>query len=111
MDGDYMFKNSLDNFIKEKILLINILGTLNAIKNEKLSINEAEKFLFSPYMISKLKENHYSDRIIDILERGCELEDIVSLLPERLLPNIEELEKRSLEVLGSYQEFDKEFWI
>lgn len=40
----------------EKIILISIIGTLEAVKQQKLTIDEAEKFLFSPHMVTKMKE-------------------------------------------------------
>ncbi|MBD5476860.1 MAG: DUF3969 family protein [Lachnospiraceae bacterium] len=38
----------------EKILLLAIVGTLETVKNGGITIDEAEKFMFSPYMISQL---------------------------------------------------------
>ena len=96
---------------KEKILLISIIGTLETIKRKSISINEAEKYLFSPHMISKLRKNECSGKIIDILERGCELEDIASLLPQSLTKNIDELQEQALKIMGEYQTYDKEFWV
>lgn len=52
---DEILKRSL----KEKMLLISIVGVLEAIIAGSLSINESEKFLFSPYMIEKLKKERY----------------------------------------------------
>ena len=34
----------------EKLLLINILGTLEALKNKKVTIDESEKVVFTPYI-------------------------------------------------------------
>ena len=39
-------------------------------------------------MIEVLKKENFNIDIIDILERGCELEDIESLLPDKLMENI-----------------------
>ena len=50
-------------------------------------------------------------KIIDILEKGCELEDIESLIPDRLLKVINELEKETLEIIKEYPRFNKTFWI
>lgn len=97
--------------IYEKILLINIIGTLEAVKNKKLSICESEKFIFSPRMVKALKEKRCNDQIIDILERGCELEDIVSLLPQSLERNINELKETALKLMEDYPEYNKKFWI
>lgn len=95
----------------EKIILISIVGILQAIKNDKLSIDEAEKFLFSPYMVGKLRIKKCNESIIDIIERGCELEDIVSLIPDKLSTAINELENMTLDLMKNYENFDKNFWI
>ena len=95
----------------EKIILISIVGILEAIKNDKLSIDEAEKFLFSPYMVKKLRVKGCSESIIDILERGCELEDIASLIPEKLTKMVNELQNMAFELMNDYQNFNTNFWI
>lgn len=105
------FSESLLTENEEKVLLISIIGILETLKRGGLSINEAEKFLFSPHMIAKLKEKKCSNKIVDILERGCELEDISSLLPHRLESNIDKLIEQSCEVMKTYPIFDKIFWV
>lgn len=82
---------------EEKKLLISIIGTLEAIKEGGLSITEAEKLLFSPYIVRQLKKRKYNESVINLVEKGCELEDIASLLPQRLIENIEELKQEAIE--------------
>ena len=36
--------------VNEKIILLSIIGSLDAIKEEAVSIDEIEKFLFSPHI-------------------------------------------------------------
>ena len=48
-------------------------------------------------MIRQLKEKNCNTIIIHILEKGCELEDIASLLPQELLKSIEEMKQEALE--------------
>lgn len=97
--------------VKEKMLLISIIGTLEAIREGGLSIDEAENFLFSPYMVHRLREKKYNESLINILEKGCELEDIASLLPQELVKSLEELKQEALAAMKSYESFEKEFWI
>ena len=97
--------------LNEKMLLISIIGTLEALKEEGLSINEAEKYLFSPHMVQGLKEKKFNKSIIFIIEKGCELEDIASLLPQRYTDNIEELKQEALTILREYEAFEQKFWI
>ena len=40
----------------EKLLLINILGVLEALKNKKITINESEAMIFTPYTFITLKK-------------------------------------------------------
>lgn len=94
-----------------KILLISMIGVLVAIKEKKMSIEESEKFIFSPYFIQKVKESCDEEQLIDILERGCELEDIESLLPDRLEYNIQILIDKTLNLLGLLEKKEDDFWI
>lgn len=100
-----------DKIIYEKVLVIHILGTLETLKRKKMSINEAEKFIFSPYIVNKVKKRECNDKIVNVLERGCELEDIASLLPDYYMNCIDELSEMALEILDEYPEIDDRFWI
>ena len=86
-------------------------ATLELLKNKIITINEAENFVFSPYMINKLQSVKCNNKIIKILEKGCELEDIESLIPEHLLKVIDELQKEVFELIKEYQFFERETWI
>lgn len=97
--------------LNEKMLLISIIGTLEALKEEGLSISESEKYLFSPHMVQALQEKAYNKSIIDIIEKGCELEDIASLLPQKYKNSIEELKQEALTILWHYGTFEQKFWI
>lgn len=97
--------------LNEKILLISVIGTLEALKEEGMSLIEAEKYLFSPYTAQKLKEKKYNQSIISIIEKGCELEDIVSLLPQKYMDSIEKMKQEALMILREYEAFEKKFWI
>ena len=48
--------------------------------------------------------------IIDIIEECCELEDIESLIPEKLNQNINSLKLKSIKVLKSYDKFGSRDW-
>lgn len=100
-----------EKIIAEKILLISIIGVLEAMEKKVLLIDEAEKYLFSPHTINVLKKENYNINIIDILERGCELEDVRSLLPDRLTENILELKQKALKVITEYPKIDNRFWV
>ena len=71
------------NEIEEKEILIKILGLLYCLKNNAITINESEQYLFCPRKIKSLKEKKCNKNIIEILEYCLELEDIESLLSKK----------------------------
>ncbi|EHQ4622277.1 DUF3969 family protein [Salmonella enterica] len=67
------------------------LGVLYCLDNKAISINEAEEFIFKPYVSALLSEINAPQELIKVVELGCELEDIESLMPEKLPVNIKML--------------------
>ncbi|EAA2980402.1 DUF3969 domain-containing protein [Salmonella enterica subsp. diarizonae] len=67
------------------------LGVLYCLNNKMISIDEAEGFIFKPYVSRLLSEINVPQKLIDIIALGCELEDIESLAPEKLPANIDRL--------------------
>ena len=96
--------NSLDE-TTEKVLLIEIVGILEALESNAISLNEAENICFSPYIQKKL-----NPEILEIVERGCELEDIKSLIPESYYKNIADLKNLGLALVGKYPFIHSSFW-
>lgn len=88
----------------ERILAILELGLLTALENNLISIEESEGYLFNPYTMRVMKDNEINESIIDIIHRGCELEDIQSLLPDKLFENVVSLKIKCINVL---RELDK----
>lgn len=80
----------------ERLISIIQLGLLSALEKQIISIEEAEGYLFSPYTAQKLEMYGLSKQVIDIVWEGCELEDIQSLLPEKLLPVITRIKEQVL---------------
>ena len=103
-------KNKLEK-ADEKIILLAIVGNLEAIKKGGITIDEAEKFLFSPHMINKLRAQMCDEKIVEIITKGCELEDISSLIPEKLNDVINELMEESISLIKEYDELNEFFWI
>lgn len=110
-DGVIKMKITNKKKCNEKIILLSIIGSLESIKKGVVSIDEIEKFLFSPHMHHMLKKKGYSKDILQIIEEGCELEDIFSLLPNELDEAIEDIKKESLLLLKNYDEYNNFFWI
>ncbi len=99
------------NKINEKILLISIIGTIVSLQHNAISIEESEKFLFSPRMVKFLKNKECNKKIVDLVELCCELEDVLSLIPNRFDSTLEKINKEAIALLTSYDELNIEFWI
>ena len=74
-----------------RIIGILQLGLLTALEQGIVSIEEAEGYIFSPYTAECLEQLEMDTRIVDVIRKGCELEDIVSLLPQHLPKTIVDL--------------------
>ena len=97
--------------VDEKIVLITIIGILEAIKAKAITIEEAEKFLFSPHMAGKLNNNRCNEKVIRLILEGCELENIDSLISEKFNHIVDEIKQRALILLKQYEVFDEDFWL
>ncbi len=95
----------------EKTLLLAILGNLEAVRKGVITIDEAEKFIFSPYIARNLTIRGCNKQIIKLIKKGCELEDINSLLPDKINQVLDELKKETLNLIDNYKTFDSSFWI
>ena len=109
--GRIKINDNIEKKVNEKIILLSIIGSLDAIKEEAVSIDEIEKFLFSPHIYHKLKQKGYSGDILQIIEEGCELEDIFSLLPDKFDGVIDNMRRKSLLLLKNYEEYNHFFWL
>lgn len=85
----------------ERLLSIIQLGLVSALENEIITIEEAEGYLFNPFTVEKLQKYGFSEEVIDIIREGCELEDIQSLVPEKLLSNIFRLKEQIVKNISS----------
>lgn len=106
-----MIININDNSKDNKILLISILGILDSLKYKVITINEAEKFLFSPYIVSRLKNLDTDKRIIEIIEKCTELEDIKDLVPEKYDITMNELKQEVIKLLCDFEENSNSKWV
>ncbi len=97
--------------IQEKMIILSIVGCLDAIKERKVSIDEAEAFLFLPRVCSMLESEGYNKSIIHIIELGCEIEDVESLLPERLDLILDDIKNEALTLLDGYDKCDNMYWL
>jgi hypothetical protein len=80
----------------ERLLSIIQLGLLHALEVGVVTIEEVEGYLFNPYSVKKLEQLELNERVIDIIRHGCELEDVNSLFPEKLLGTIIALKQETI---------------
>ncbi|MGN0403396.1 MAG: DUF3969 family protein [Acetatifactor sp.] len=97
--------------VEEKIILLSIIGSLEAIKEGTATIDEIEKFIFSPHMYKIMKEKNYNEKILCFVEKGCELEDIYSIIPEKMAEVVDHMKREALLLLKNYDEYNSFFWL
>lgn len=59
-----------------------ILGTLESLKKGVLTIEKAEKSVFSPFTLNLLKDNGANSAVIGLISKGLELADILEHVSE-----------------------------
>lgn len=101
LGGKKMNLNLSVNELNEanRMILISTIGLLEALENKKLTINDCQNYLFSPYSLNILQEKGIDANIIELVELGCELEDISSLLPKKLQAAISDIKNKALYLL------------
>ncbi|SDZ05986.1 Protein of unknown function [Evansella caseinilytica] len=85
----------------QQLLCIIQLGLLQALEKDAITIEEAEGYLFNPFSVEQLEKMNIDDKVVDIIRLGCELEDVQSLLPEKLQTTITELINTSIDNIKS----------
>lgn len=83
----------------ERLIAILNLGVCSALDNNVLSIEEAAAYLYSPYTMEQMKKLGLAQELIDTIHLGTELEDVESLLPDKLKDSIEEIEAETLKFM------------
>ncbi|MBG5891591.1 DUF3969 family protein [Providencia rettgeri] len=83
------------------------LGVLTALDKNLISIDEAEGFVFKPYLAKFLEQIDSDEKLIEIINLGCELEDVECLIPEQLQASIEELIQKTITVISQNEDFDR----
>lgn len=58
-----------------------VLGLIVALENDVLQPEECEAMLFNPYMKQHFIKNRTNEHIIDIIDKGMELDAIKNLIP------------------------------
>ncbi|HBA7198233.1 TPA: DUF3969 family protein [Escherichia coli] len=96
---------SISNEHAEKFISLLVLGVLYSIEKKQYLIDEAEGFIFKPSTSKTLNAASHSKNLIDIIDSGCELEDISSIIPENLSGNIDKLINQTLDFIRGAPDF------
>lgn len=92
--------------IERFILLMNI-GFMVALKEGIVTIQEIENYIYNPYSMEKLRSNGIGEDVVRLVSLGCELEDVLSLIPDKLTSSINDIENQSKELLRSLPKSDQ----
>lgn len=76
----------------QRLIYLLIVGIISAIKKGSLTILDSEYLFFSPYSVDTLKEISISTKIMEkMMWLGCELEDVESIIPDKLDESLDEI--------------------
>ena len=89
--------------ISEQLELIKIIGILDSLNSHALTVEDANRLLFAPKEARRLEAEDCSKLIVDLIWECCELENIQSLIPDKLESNIIKLKKQATELLKAYK--------
>lgn len=83
----------------EAFILVSIIGLMDSLSVGATSIEECETYLFSPYSVDKLRTLNLNEQILELIQIGCELEDVEALIGEKLSESINEIRLKAIELL------------
>ncbi|MBN6888494.1 uncharacterized protein DUF3969 [Cytobacillus horneckiae] len=101
---DQLLLNATSKEELEKILLLNVVGLIEGINENSITIEEAEKVLFSPYIMKLVDSMGISKEVLEVIHLGTELEDVESLIPEKLPESLIEIKEKSINLLEKRKE-------
>lgn len=90
----------------EKIVSLLSLGICQAIKHKVLSVDEAERLLYTPATMEILNRIGANKRVSNLIHQGCELEDFLKLVPDAFTEALSKLEQDSLDSLQNTKNID-----
>ncbi|MFR0152119.1 DUF3969 family protein [Escherichia coli] len=75
---------TIDNKYMDKFMAILLSEVLHFLKEGTITIDESELLVFRPFISRLLHKNDCDKELIEIIDLGCDLENIESLVPEYL---------------------------
>ena len=91
----------------ERLALTIHVGLLTLLKENIISIDEADSYFFSPYSAMYLESLGVDEALVDLIWHTCELENTESLMPERLPEMIDKRKNEALEMLKKLPRYPK----
>ncbi|MEQ4925510.1 DUF3969 family protein [Proteus hauseri] len=101
------FCYSINDKHASKFLSFLALGVLTALGKNLISVDEAEGYIFKPYIPRLLEGIGSPEELLEIINLGCELEDVETLYPENLHAEIERLISKTLSVISRSADFGR----
>jgi len=95
----------------ERIVLVLNLGILRAVRHGAMTVDDAMWYFLRPYVGLLVAEVGGREETRELIMECCELENVQSLIPDRLPAIVEQLELRNLELLASLPKKPTEYWL
>ena len=92
----------------EAMLLTSILGTLDALKEDLISYQQAENYWLSDFMAEMFEQMKLSSEIVNLLQESTKLKSL-PIYSEAYYEKIQELIQRSKNIIAQYYtEYDSQ---
>jgi Protein of unknown function (DUF3969) len=83
-----------------QLVAVMSLGLCAAIAGGSVTIEEAERRLFNPKVLAQLTGLGVAESLLEIVHLGTELEDVQSLVPDKLAESLAQMQSKSLKFLN-----------
>jgi Protein of unknown function (DUF3969) len=87
-----------------QLVAVMSLGLCAAIAGGSVTIDEAERRLFNPKVLAQLTALGVAESLLEIVHLGTELEDVQSLVPDKLAESLGQMQAKSLMFLNQAME-------
>ena len=92
----------------EAMLLTSILGTLDALKEDLISYQQAENYWLSDFMAEMFEQMKLSSEIVNLLQESTKLKSL-PIYSDAYYEKIQELIQRSKNIIAQYySEYDSQ---
>ncbi|MDF2077299.1 DUF3969 family protein [Pseudomonas mendocina] len=88
-----------------RFIALHCIGLLVSFRDNYIPFGDVEGF-FLPRMVRNLQEQGLDSRLVELVCLGCELEDVNSLVPDKLKRNVDLILEGFLEYLLKSSSFD-----